>query len=355
MKTIITTIRRRFRKLLDGQYPLSYIIYELLLDKQNTQTNKLALYLYFLFLRSSYKKIGEYEEVIFKTYDGMGQSTHPSIVHFGNNKVIAITPFPYGNDKFENPSIYYSENGSERYYSIDKQPVVYPKAHDKLIYLSDPDLHVKNDNLVMIYRECEYANENKYFANIYETRTNDLVNWTTPVLLFSSKDGAMSPHCINIQDQEYLYYVLFENASTKLFRRDSKGVEQSICVNNMPSGYMLWHIDMFYYKYNLYGLFTLSTDHYGSDSVLFLAHTIDLGKTWDIKDKIVVDKKHNLVTKTYKATVLNVDDSLDIYISIRRKDRYWGIYRKSHFEEEIKDIMGDSYEEKSNVGLWHKA
>jgi hypothetical protein len=48
------------------------------------------------------------------TYDGSGQLVHPDVVRWprsGGDLWMAVTPYPYAREKWENPSIYRSRDG----------------------------------------------------------------------------------------------------------------------------------------------------------------------------------------------------------------------------------------------------
>ncbi len=103
------------------------------------------------------------------TYDGSSQAIHPSIIDFrtewqldkwnGYRYWMAMTPFPNGNDSFENPSILVSNNGIDWLvlpsfkYPLDRKPGSYyskPSNYNsdtELIY--DPD----NNSLILYWRE----------------------------------------------------------------------------------------------------------------------------------------------------------------------------------------------------------
>ena len=76
------------------------------------------------------------------TYDGSGQVVHPDYAAtpagaFGRPFHLAITPYPYGNASFENPSLF--EGNRRDQWAVSNgvtNPIVRPNAG----YLSDPDL-----------------------------------------------------------------------------------------------------------------------------------------------------------------------------------------------------------------------
>lgn len=113
------------------------------------------------------------------TYDGSRQVVHPDYAatpagRFGTTSHLAVTPYPEGDAKFENPSLFAGtrldvwglEPGAPN-------PVVLPDAG----YLSDPDLVYEPDarELWLYYRQVNGANV------VHLLRTSDGIHWSEPV------------------------------------------------------------------------------------------------------------------------------------------------------------------------------
>jgi hypothetical protein len=114
----------------------------------------------------------------FATYDGSGQVVHPDYAAtpagvFGRPFHLAITPYPYGNPGFENPS-FFEANQRDRWTLSDgaTNPVVRPETG----YLSDPDLVYvpESGELRLYYRQVTRDNI------VLLTRSTDGRRWTTP-------------------------------------------------------------------------------------------------------------------------------------------------------------------------------
>ena len=326
------TIKIRIQRMLGGEYPLHFLIYKLYL-KNNIISNKFPYKLYRL-LSGKSVSLGSASELMIETYDRLGQATHPSVVSFKDNYYLACTPFPYGNDYYENPCLYRGENG-ELFRPIEGLcPIALPQSHDKLVYLSDPFLFVEEKELRLLYRECLYSSKQDYEAVIYEMTSADDITWSEPSRLFSSKRGAMSPCILKKDGTEFLYLVMFENEKTSLYRTNIYGQEETrIRIQNEPNNMMLWHLDFFEDADNTIGLFTYSTDHFGSNSKLFLA-TQNTNGSWEVHKEIILDNRY--VKKMYKSCVVELDDGTrNLYVSLRRKDRKWKIYLLKQFDYKI--------------------
>lgn len=322
---------RRFiiylKNLFKGYYPIGYVLYRIF-DKENLLSSQWFKLLYKKICLDRNQKIGKAIKVNLKTYDGLDQAVHPSCVMQDGKLYMVVTPFPYGNDKLENPCIYVSEDGLNfEPINGDFNPVALPTQHDKLSYLSDPFMKIVDGNITLIYRECVYKNEQDYTAVIYIMENHNFTKWENKRVLFRTDQGGMSP-CIF---KDSLYYVEFYEDTTRLIER-TKNKENVISVENEPNGMMLWHIDFFSHNSDDYGLFAYSTDHSGGGTRLFLAKR-RIDNTWECHKEILLDNKKT-VAKMYKSCVIAIDDRLSLYISLRRKDRFWGIYVVRDFDIE---------------------
>ena len=115
----------------------------------------------------------------FPTYDGSGQVVHPDYAAapagvFGLPLHLAITPYPFGNASFENPSFF--ESGRRDRWALPPggpNPVVLPPAG----YLSDPALVYVADlnELWLYYRQVTSDNI------VQLVRTSDGRTWSAPV------------------------------------------------------------------------------------------------------------------------------------------------------------------------------
>ena len=121
----------------------------------------------------------ELTPLAFSTYDGSGQVVHPDYVAtpagtFGLPLHLAITPYPFGNAAFENPSFFESPR-PDRWARPQggRDPVVLPTAG----YLSDPDLVYVADlgELWLYYRQVTSDNI------VQLVRTSDGRAWSAPV------------------------------------------------------------------------------------------------------------------------------------------------------------------------------
>jgi hypothetical protein len=117
------------------------------------------------------------------TYDGSNQLTHPCVLYReegwnGYKYLMAMTPYPNYNNRVENPSMRYSNDGIS-WVQIQGQPdPIVPEP--KIGFHSDVTIELVDNTLYLFYRWSETSPENNHLYYRYTT-TTDGVHWTTPV------------------------------------------------------------------------------------------------------------------------------------------------------------------------------
>lgn len=116
------------------------------------------------------------------------QATHPSVIQFkekwnGYKYWMAFTPYPYGNDKKENPSLAASHDGIHWVIPTNlSNPIVSTMLVPAYLfdtYLSDNHLvyNEDNDELELWYR---YVSNRQKNEALYRVKSKDTIQWTTP-------------------------------------------------------------------------------------------------------------------------------------------------------------------------------
>lgn len=118
------------------------------------------------------------------TYDGSGQVVHPDYAPspagpFHHPAHLAITPYPFGDPRWENPSVF--AGGSPLKWLLEDgapNPVMAPSKG----YLSDPDLVyvAETGELWLYYRQVTESNL------IHLVRSGDGIHWSAPMLVASA-------------------------------------------------------------------------------------------------------------------------------------------------------------------------
>lgn len=185
------------------------------------------------------------------TYDGSGQVVHPDIAFaldgLDARSRLAITPYPWGNSTFENPSLF--EGGGRDTWTEPAgitNPIVKPAGG----YLSDPDILWLADQreLWLYYRHVDDGNE------VLVTQSTDGVRWTPPrVVLRVPNHQAVSPTVVRRSPNDWLMWTVNSGATgcsssttTVELRRSADGLTWSApttTVIDQPGVYP-WHVEV---------------------------------------------------------------------------------------------------------------
>jgi hypothetical protein len=189
------------------------------------------------------------------TFDGSGQVVHPDVVFLprswdgGNARLaMAITPYPYGDMRQENPSLFVSDGGPVwRTLQTAQNPVARPTAG----YLSDPALlfDASSRQLRMYYRQVMNGDN-----VILLIATPDGLQWSRPrEVIRVPSDGLISPTVVRRSATDWLMWSVNGGVSgcaaqaTKVeLRRSVDGVEwdaPTAVALDQPGGYA-WHVDV---------------------------------------------------------------------------------------------------------------
>lgn len=193
------------------------------------------------------------------TYEGSGQLVHPDAAVFpnrwqGKRYWVAGTPYPAGNPRFENPSIYQGRYSNEMRVPLGvTNPIV--AAPPSGAYMSDPDLihDPENDELRMYYRET--------IAGVDEvllTTSQNGVSWSPARLVATAaRYSLISPSIVRESATSWRMWTVnasaqgcfsLESEMTLQQRRSSDGVSWGSpqLVNLRVPGRVPWHWDVQY-------------------------------------------------------------------------------------------------------------
>jgi len=186
------------------------------------------------------------------TYEGSGQAVHPDFVRLpstwgGDPFRLVATPYPGGDPKYENPSLFTGSTGASWAVPHGTQN---PLETSLLGYLSDPDILYDPDanELRIYYRHVKDENE------IWLIRSADGVTWSAPVLtVHAPNHSIVSPSVVRRSATEWLMWSVNAGArgcgsmSTAVeLRRSTDGVSWSPAeptVLGDRDGFA-WHVDV---------------------------------------------------------------------------------------------------------------
>ncbi len=270
------------------------------------------------------------------TYDGSGQAVHPSVVYFerkwhGYKYWMTMTPYPFINDKYENPSIVVSNDG---------QNWVVPKGLINPVIPRQPDGGRFDPNLVYDERKgclLLYAGAGKLSVatsfNGIRWKLNNLDDFSRNLL---------SPSVV-IKDRMYYLWGVQKNkiiphnsADTSVIRLTSKdGLYWSDDIVNTISlpDYVIWHIEVS--RYELGYKMVVAAFKAGTESPaqstdcalsLFLATSRD-GLNWNFSSTPLLNPSPDGWDNQtiYKASMLTIDRKMSLWYSAMSKQRVWHI------------------------------
>lgn len=200
------------------------------------------------------------------TYDGQspeGQPTHPSVLYFENGwngyrYWMAMTPYPFNNGSFENPSIVVSDDGVEwKVPDGVENPLVGTPTPG---HNCDVDLvHYKNaytDELRMYYVEAD--DQDRSWVKVLAS--TDGITWLErgkPVVSdLRSPYGTLSPSVEQLPDGTFRMWAVDTGydgwccqTNTVQYRTSPNGINWSEpidCPDFEQPGYKIWHMDVHY-------------------------------------------------------------------------------------------------------------
>ena len=270
-------------------------------------------------------------DYLLETYDGSGQAVHPDIAFWKDKYWLAITPYPYGMEEYENPCIY-SGNSLDSLI-VPKGPIAVQHKHTQGTHLSDPCFAIDGNQLYCYYRESERKGEleeNTIWGMCYNESDN---KWSEPELIMDSVDDKiLSPAMVYQNPGELtIYFVSSLNGRYSLVSTKSKGAitdNTEHKIFGMPEEYELWHIGISKEKdikpeavdsIKLFGLFLLKAKGRKGDMKLFEARNNGLDADWSIINEVKMpDGIIEIVAFPYKSCYIPQENG-KVLLSFRDK------------------------------------
>jgi hypothetical protein len=186
------------------------------------------------------------------TYEGSGQVVHPdyassSASSFQYSNHLAITPYPFGDTRWENPSVF---AGRKALTWLLEGGVPNPLVTPSRGYLSDPDLVyvTETGELWLYYRQVTQSNL------IYLMKSRDGVHWSAPVQVASAPNHQIiSPTVVHRGARDWWMWAVNGGAAgcgaaatTVEVRHSEDGEHWSppSPVDLTQPGFFPWHIDV---------------------------------------------------------------------------------------------------------------
>jgi hypothetical protein len=244
--------------------------------------------------------LGEVRLLSLQTYDGSGQVVHPDFVRspagaFGYGHHLAITPYPFGNATYENPSLFASLGKRDTWLLEPgaSNPIVRPQSG----HLSDPDVvYVPESNdLWLYYRQA--AGDNVVLV----TRSADGQRWGEPVeVARRPSHEIVSPTVVRKGPGEW--YMWAVNSGPSGCGASSARVELRRSIDGKrwsdpePLDFPLpqlwpWHIEVQWIpsRDEFWAVFNAKTKSGCTTPLVFMARSPD-GVAWTISGRPVISK-----------------------------------------------------------------
>ncbi|HEY4217328.1 MAG TPA: Ig-like domain-containing protein [Gemmatimonadaceae bacterium] len=223
------------------------------------------------------------------TPEGSGQSVHPDFAAtptawVGASRHLTVTPYPYGDTKYENPSIFAgSAPDAWAPRAGVKNPIALPKTGG---YLSDPDIvYLPARNALRVYYRAVNAGD-----IIRMIESADGVHFSAPVdVLTGAENTIVSPAVVRRSATDWLMWSVNSNigcaapTTTVEVRRSTDGINWGAptTVDLAQPGYSVWHIDVQWIpSQNAYwAVFNVKTAGSCTTPALYFASSTD-GMTW---------------------------------------------------------------------------
>jgi len=308
------------------------------------------------------------------TYDGSGEVVHPSIVYFpdswNNYKYwMAMTPYPDGNNKYENPSILVSDDGIKWIVPNGlANPVV---ERLKYGYNADPDIlyNPDTDELWIYYIESITRRKYQRYSLKY-LKSSDGINWSSPGIIFEYEPVQMVSPSIIYKDSKYVMWSV--NSGEEGWQSNRNFVEMRCSTDGInwtppgkvflfQKGYIVWHIDVLYNPaFNEYWMLVAAYP-VGMNALytrLFFVKSKD-GIFWDALDKPIIDCIYKDKWDSqciYRSTFIydELTDNVKIWYSAYDNfDWHIGYIKFEYmlFYQKISDLLSKDFKDKNFIGL----
>jgi len=267
--------------------------------------------------------------------DGYSQSqTHPSILNFPDkwqsySHILATTPYPKANIRYENPCLYYAsdENSPTVFIPKPNNPII-PPPPEKTAFNSDPCLYFENNRLYLLNRRCERTPDLREIEVCY---SDDSIDFSVPITIITetaNKKELLSPSIIQYGDTKRIYFLngdagigkngrckgidIYEGTSFE--KADFTYVKAGQFLNSEETGIEPWHFDLFEFENKLYMVLCGRNRHQKglrSQMNTYLAVSEDFQNFYIFVTPLVK------LLKTYRPTVyLDEKKMLHLYFSV---------------------------------------
>ncbi|RLC35813.1 hypothetical protein DRH29_05725, partial [candidate division Kazan bacterium] len=225
------------------------------------------------------------------TYDGSGQAVHPDVYYNpskwpdpnGYRFWMAMTPYPNGDDTYENPSILVSDDGQTWEVPSGLTNPIEPAPSTG--HNADPDILEGADGKLWVF--FMWTDGTTY--KVYVKSSSDGINWSDKTeILTSTTESFISPAVV-FEDGLYTMWYIDHLASPNVLKKRTASSptgpwsSPTTCtVSGVPSGRDLWHLDVVRVQAEYHAFVVLTdSDTTGANTELHFATSRD-GTNWTL-------------------------------------------------------------------------
>jgi len=184
----------------------------------------------------------------FETYDGSDQVCHPDIAIWNDQYWMVSTPYPYGMEEYENPSLFYGSKLTDMH-PIKNNPIALPSKKGYGSHLSDPCLWATDEQLFCFYRDTINHGDCVENRICYKSMGKDLQLSSEKILFSSFQDGLLSPAVLRVANELCLFFVSYVHGAltlTKCIMTDDLTLDTGTAINILPANddWDVWHFDV---------------------------------------------------------------------------------------------------------------
>ena len=303
---------------------------------------------------SPYRKIRKNVEHIplllnLPTSENSGEAAHPDVLYvpegWGRGNwpyLMSATPYPAGNDYFENPEFYVSHDGL-RWTTptgggnpLVRVPTRSGRNDLKKEYHSDPSLLLNQGLLRLYYRWTGVFLDRRIENRLYVLSSRDGVEWSEPsVILDETKSASdarnfLSPSVLFLNGEYVMWTVEYEEGKRYVVRRTSlDGLRWSDpAKTRLQADYALpepWHLDVAEDGGKLLLLLTAAGNR-GEGAELHSGYSGDLGYSWTIIKRLIEPGYFFEEKRVYRSSLVPQNDGLHgLYYSSMSANGTWNI------------------------------
>lgn len=266
-----------------------------------------------------------------------GQSVHPDVILYkptGENRfAMAISSFPYSNDRYENPILLFSGDGKTWHEDRSISSPVKMFSHDQFGYHSDPSILLGEDGRLCFFnREVKIYTDGSAEVRVDLYKQKLAAGWEEPKPIFAKKcpwdnhKQFLSPSFL-LQNDGYACWFAQKNEDGKFVVRHCKfdknwilKKEENCFFAGLQEQELVWHLDVCACDGKLYMVADVRDKR---SHVIRLFVSADEGICWRSGQTLVKSQKGFSEKVVYRCAILVENNEVFLYYSGKSKGDCW--------------------------------